>query len=791
MAKRKTSVPLDDIAFISDYSPRQCGIATFTTDLRNAIAGEMANGSRADVLAMDDIPEGYRYPSCVKFQVRANLQADYLRGAEFINVNQYDLAIMQHEFGIYGGPNGAYALRLIQALRMPVMSTMHTILQEPVDEQRRIVQDLGRLCAKIVVMSHKAQQMLLDLYKLPEEKVAYIPHGIPDLPFSDTRFYKDQFNLAKNKVILTFGLLSPGKGIEYMIEAMARIVQQHPEAVYIVLGATHPNVLRETGDAYRNSLQQRVHKLGLDDHVIFRNQFVELEELCQYLGAADVYAIPYLNEAQITSGTLAYAMGSGTAVVSTPFWHAEELLADGRGRLVPFRDADAFAEHISELLGDDDERHRVRRAAYEHTRPMVWKQVARQYLDLAHEVLEKIAGAPLPLAANRIPARIIDELPEVDLQHMRRLTDDTGIAQHAIYSVVDRDHGYCTDDNARAMIVAGLYHELQRDETAVDDLIHNYLGFLQHAFNPDNGRFRNFMSYGRQWLEDAGSEDSHGRAMWSLGVIVRTAPHDSLREMATRLFSDALPAVLEFAAPRSWAFTLIGLHEYLTIYGGDSEARRIRNELAKNLHQKFKDHATEDWPWFEDIVAYSNAKVPQALLLAGQWIPDPQMYETGLKALRWLIKLQTAPDGHLSVIGNEQWMRRDGTRSHFAQQAVDVQGLIEACVEAFRSNGEKFWLDTARRCFEWFLGRNDLNTPMYDFKTGGCHDGLELHGPNQNQGAESSLAWLISLLTMHKIIGQEMLVDEQQGLVGQRAQATARDEPTPKRPHAKAKASDN
>ncbi len=777
--RRRTTVPLRSIAVISDYQPRQCGIATFTTDLRNAIGREMDGpGDQVEVVAMDDVPEGYAYPPCVKFQVRANNQADYLRAADFINVNQYDVALIQHEYGIYGGEDGAYILRLIRELRMPVNATLHTVLAEPTKGQRAIMRELGKLCEKLVVMSQRAVRMLRDIYDVPEQKVMHIHHGIPDRPFSDPRFFKDQFNLADRKVVLTFGLLSPNKGIEGMIDAMEQVVQVHDDAVYVVLGATHPHVLRQTGDAYRASLQQRVRKAGLGDHVIFKNEFVELETLCEYLAATDVYVTPYLNEAQITSGTLAYAMGTGTAIVSTPYWYAEEMLADGRGHLVPFRDIDVLADGVTKLLSDEEARHACRRKAYEFTRAMVWPEVARRYIELGEDVLAALADHPKARAEAAPPVRLINELPEINLQHLHTLTDDTGILQHATYSTPDRSHGYCTDDNARALIAAAMYHNLRHDDRVVP-LMHVYLSFLHHAINRQSHRFRNFMTYDRRWLEQAGSEDSHGRALWGLGCMVRHGPHDGMRDLATRLFTEAMGVVGEFTSPRAWAFSLIGLHEYLAMFGGDSEARRIRNELAVRLHRQFAEHASDDWPWLEDIVAYANAKLPHALLLAGQWIPDPAMYQTGLRVLRWLLEVQSAPDGHISFIGSEKWMTRDGQRSHFAQQPIEAMAMIEACVEAFRSSGDQHWLDAARRCFSWFLGDNDLSVPICDFKTGGCHDGLELYGPNQNQGAESSLAWLIALLTMHQILGQEVLVDERGLIVHKPDDAVATDEADP------------
>ncbi|TET34921.1 MAG: glycosyltransferase [Planctomycetota bacterium] len=757
MPDKKKKYELNSVAVIGNYLPRLCGIATFTTDLCNALSEKLGDQGDVLALAMDDIPGGYSYPERVKFELRANVQSDYLRAADFINVYQFDVVILQHEFGIFGGKQGAHILHLLKHLRMPILTTLHTVLTEPSDEQRVIIHELAKYSERFVVMSNKAHDILLDTFAVPESQIQLIPHGIPDVAFVDPSFHKDQFGVEDRKVILSFGLLSPGKGIEHMIDAMPEILAKHPDAVYIILGATHPHVKMATGDAYRHGLLQRVSKLGLEDHVLFHNHFVSLEVLVQYIGAADIYVTPYISPAQVTSGTLAYAIGSGKAVVSTPYWYAEELLAEERGRLVPFGDPGAMAREISELLENDLERNAMRKRAYQSTRPMVWKEVARQYLELAVSALERCVSSPKPAHGEARTPKILDELPEVNLAHLRSLTDDTGILQHANYSTPNRYHGYCVDDNARALIATSMYYSMRKDESVIP-LIHKYLAFLFHAFNLKTERFRNFMSYERTWLEEIGSEDSHARAIWSLGVGVKHAPNDAIRDMATRLFLEGLRKVEPFSSPRAWAFILVGLHAYLDVYGGDATVRRLRSVLAEKLHKAFIRNADNDWPWCEETVTYANAKLPHALILSGQWIPDAKMHETGLKLLEWLLEQQTVPDGHLSVIGNSGWFTRGGIRSNFDQQPIDIMALVEACTEAFRSTGDRKWLGESRRGLAWFLGRNDLHAVIYDFKTGGCRDGLQPHGPNANQGAESTLAWLISLLTMFEILGQEVLV---------------------------------
>ena len=764
MEGTKTVDILDSVAVIGNYLPRKCGIATYTTDISEALASEFGQQGRVDAVVMDDIPEGYPYPNRVKFQVRAVVQADYLRAAEYINVCQFDAALLQHEYGIFGGRDGAHVLFLVKSLRMPVVTTLHSVLSDPSDGQRNVIQGLAEYSDYFIVLSRKAAEILSNVYGVPREQVVHIPHGIPDVPFRDTNVLKEQFGVAGKKLILTFGLLGPGKGIETMLQAMPDVVAQHPDAVYLILGATHPHVKKVDSDEYRDSLQRMVGRLGIEDNVLFHNHFVSLDVLCRYLSAADVYCTPYPSREQIVSGTLAYAMGAGAAVVSTPYWYAEEMLADDRGRLVPFNDYKAFASEIIDLLSNDEVREQTRRRAYQYCRCMVWKEVARSHVEVIERALGNRIEAPRPLPAevaatsgSRLPKHI-EELPEANLRHLFTLTDDTGILQHAIYAVPNRREGYCTDDNARALIAACRYYDMYQDERVLGP-IHTYLSFLHFAFNDDTGRFRNFMTYERLWTEEQGSDDSHARALMGLSEAVRLAPNDSVRDMATRLFMDGLPAVEEFTGPRPLAFALIGLHAYMAFYGGDANARRIRGVLAKRLHGYFGRNGDDEWPWCEDIVTYSNGKIPHALVLSGQWIPDPEMHETGLRTLRWLIEQQTTADGHVSVIGNEAWFSRDGKRSTFDQQPVELMGLIGACAEAYRSTGDREWLYDADRCLRWFLGDNDVNTPVYDYRTGGCRDGLQPHGPNRNQGAESTLAWLISLLTMYDIVGEEVLGD--------------------------------
>ena len=737
------------ISFLGSYVPRQCGIATFSKDLRNAIAAEIGE-EQATVLAIDDNESGYAYPSEVRFEIPAQSESEYVKAAELLNMNRIDVALVQHEFGIYGGRDGCHVLEFMRRLRMPIMSTLHTVLAEPTPSQRAVLRELTRISDRVVVMSHLARNILREVYGTPEEKVVFIPHGIPDVPFVDPNFHKDQFGVEGRLVMLTFGLLSKGKGVDVAIRALPKIVERYPQLVYIVLGATHPHVLKREGSSYRDSLERLVDLYGLRDHVKFHNHFVSIEELCGYIGAADVYVTPYLSKAQITSGTLAYALGAGKAVVSTPYWYAEEMLAEGRGRLFPFNDSDALAETVIDLLDNESERHMMRKRAYVHGRQMVWKEVAQRYVETAHDIVSERVRRPRrsPNLVSAPPCT--RELPVPALTHMLRLTDNTGILQHAVYSIPDRTHGYCTDDNARALITALRYYDMEPDMRVLRAM-DTYLAFLHHAFNPEHKRFRNFMNYERGWLEDVGSEDVHGRALCALGLASALAPNDGILSFATRLFNSALESVESLGSPRAWAFTLVGIHSYLQRFSGDTQARRIRAVLSERVFKSFELNATADWPWCEDIVTYCNAKLPHALILSGQWIPDQRMLERGLEALEWLIRLQFTDDGGVSLIGNDGWLRRNGQRARFDQQPIDAMELIEACAEAFRSTQDRVWTERAHRCMSWFQGNNDTKSVLYDAQTAGCRDGLHSDGPNLNEGAESTLAWLISLLTLKRL----------------------------------------
>jgi glycosyltransferase involved in cell wall biosynthesis len=755
--KRTHTEDIKSIAVIGNYLPRRCGIATFTSDL---VEGLSAISPDMDcwTVAMNDRLKGYLYPEKVRFEINQNTLADYGVASQFLNINGADIVCLQHEFGIFGGSAGSHLLKLLGDLHMPVVTTLHTVLKDPAPAYREVMCKLSDLSDKLVVMSHKAKDFLEEIYEVPREKIAFIHHGIPDMPFIDSSFNKDKFEVEGKKVLLTFGLLSPNKGIETVLQALPAVLEKHPDAVYIILGRTHPHVLKSQGEAYRIMLQQMVHKLGISRQVIFQNSFVSLRELGEFLGIADIYISPYPEEAQITSGTLAYAMGTGKAIISTPYWYAVEMLDQGRGTIVPFKDPGALAEQINALLANDGRRHAMRKKAYTFTREAVWNEVSKRYLEVFREVRQNRIRHPRPRCSyvEDIAAITRFDLPEIKLEHLKSLTDDTGILQHANHTIPDRAYGYCTDDNARALLVAVLGQKyLPANGYGLDALAGQYLGFLLYAFHVESGRFRNFMDYSRQWVEEIGSEDSHGRALWCLGKAVAYLENLSHLAVSTVLFKKALGVAEHFFAPRAVAFTLIGLDAYLGKFCGDSNARRIRDILADRLFVQFKNNGTKDWPWLEDALNYANAKLPQALILSGKRMQRNDMVEMGLDSLKWLLTIQTN-DHHFAPIGSNGWYQKGGKRTRFDQQPIEAKAMVDACVAAYTITRDRQWFENSVMCFNWFLGHNDLNMPLYDPKTGGCRDGLMVDGINQNQGAESTLAWLLSLLTLQKLYADEI-----------------------------------
>ena len=739
------------VAFIGNSLPRRCGIATFTTDLQQAVARSGAHVETC-IVAMTDPGQAYDYPSTVGHQIDEDRLEAYGDAADFLNRGQFDVVSLQHEFGIFGGDAGEHILALVSRLTVPLVTTLHTVLAEPTPVQRSVLDRIFDASSRVVVMAEKGREVLLSVHQVPAEKIVFVPHGIPDFAFVEPDRAKAKFGFSGRTVILTFGLLSPNKGIEIIIDAMPEILRSRPDAVYVVLGATHPRLVRDQGEAYRESLVERARAIGVEDHVVFLDRFVDQAMLLEFISMCDVYVSPYLNEAQMSSGTLAYSFGLGKPVVSTPYWHARELLADGRGILVPFGDAKTTGSEIAQLLTDDDRRRAMRERAYSIGRSMTWERTGQRYLAVFDGAFKGHRLKVITRPSHGGSARGDDPLPQMQLGHLLSMCDDTGLLQHAVHAVPDRSHGYCTDDNARALLLACAVG-VPGEPRLSDALTTRLAAFVQHAWNPDTRRFRNFMSFDRRWLEDSGSEDSHGRTLWALGTCARDDANASRRRWAAALFAEALPIVESFRSPRAWAFTLLGLDAYCAAVDAAAGSRRMRSLLAERLIALMAAVATADWVWFEDGLAYDNARLPQALIVTGVATAQASYGEAGLKSLRWLMSMQTTATELFRPVGTQSFGEKRQRPRAFDQQPVDAAATISACLAAARAGHGPEWTRHATRAFTWFLGSNDLSLPLVDRDTGACRDGLHPDRPNENRGAESTLSYLLSLSEMRQIAG--------------------------------------
>ena len=739
------------VAIIGNYLPRKCGIATFTTDLCDAIHGEY-EATELLALPVNDTEEGYGYPDRIRFELSQDELASYRKAADFLNFSNIDLVCLQHEYGIFGGPAGAHILELLRRLHMPIVTTLHTALREPNTDQRIVMEEIAALSDRLIVMSRQSREILQEVFHVPISKIDLIPHGIPDLAFTDPAFYKDRFGTEGKDVLLTFGLLSPNKGLENVIQALPNILSRHNNVVYVISGVTHPHVLRRDGEKYRQSLQNLARDLGVEANVVFRNRFDGPQELVELIGAADIYITPYKSKGQVVSGTLAYALSAGKAIISTPYLHAMELLDDERGVLVPFDDPRAIAEKTIELLDNGTARHAMRKRAYLYSRGMVWNCVARQYMASFERVYNERLRSPRATFSAQNTEKALDRLPAIKLDHLSRMTDHTGIVEHAVFVVPNYPEGYSTDDNARALIVSILLEEFGGMPTGLPDLASRYLAFLWLAFDPTTKRFRNCLSYERQWQEPEGSQDGHGRALWGLGTVLGRTKDAGLRGAAGRLFELAVPAAVEFKSPRACAFALLGLEEYLESFPGDRAALNAADALAGRLLESYRANRSADWKWFENVLAYSNARLPQALIRAGTRGANKAMVSAGLEALDWLATVQRCEiNGHFVPIGSHGFYSKKTEKARFDQQPVEACAAVSAFLQAYRATGKGRWRKEAWTAFNWFLGDNDLQIALYDPTTGGCRDGLHPDRANENQGAESTLSFLMALLEMRKL----------------------------------------
>ncbi|MCG6190923.1 glycosyltransferase family 4 protein [Maribellus maritimus] len=731
------------IAYIATYPPRECGIGTFTNNLyKSMLIDNKPKEQKREgfVVAINDNNLNYKYPEEVKSIIRQEYQEDYLKAVKYINLSGADVCILQHEFGILGGQSGVYILPLLHRLEIPLIVTLHTILKTPSYNEKAVLKEICKMAHKIVVMSHKAVEFLTNIYDVPKEKIALIEHGVPDIQFNPEKS-KKKFKIENKKVLLTFGFIGRSKGIETVIKALPEVVKKFPELIYIVLGKTHPNVIRHSGEEYRIFLLRLVKNLQLENHVTFLNEFIDEQELFKYLYACDIYITPYLNEAQITSGTLSYAVGVGAAVLSTPYWHAVELLAKGRGRLFNFNDSDDLAKTLTGLLEHPEDLSELKNNAGEYGKKITWPKTGEKYVTLA----EKTMKDEHSIVIQKEKELDLLILPPFSLAHIKRLTDDTGIIQHAKFGIPNLKEGYCLDDNSRALLMVLMAYREMKDKRALE-LSPIYLSYIHYLQNAD-GTFRNFLSFNRSFLDEIGSEDSFGRTIWALGYLLGNAPNDAYYQTGKLVFFNAAPNFEKLKSIRGIANTMIGISYYLRSNpSDDSMTERLRN-LANVLMKHYNENQATDWNWFESLLAYDNGILPLALLHSAQVLNDPKITETAIESMNFLTT-HTLKDNYLSIIGNEKWYKKEGERSVFAQQPIDAMAMVLMYHQAYFVTKDKDYLNKLYTSFLWFLGENDLRMSLYDFETKGCCDGFESYGVNRNQGAESSLAYLISHLTV-------------------------------------------
>ena len=743
------------VTIVSTYPPRACGLATFARDLRG---GLIAAGATADVVSVVREPAGAARRPEVAYEIRQDVREDYAAAAEFINAGSADLVSIQHEFGIFGGSEGLYVLDLMDAVRVPVVARLHTVLPRPEPHYRRALEAIVARSARIVVMTETARDLLRDVYGVDPAVVDVVPHGTPDLDPARPAGLRERLGLDGRMVLLTFGLLGPSKGIEFAIESLERAVAVNPDVLYVILGATHPEIVTREGEVYRERLVAEVARRGLSGHVRFENHYVDTPELWDWLRAADVYVSPYPNMDQITSGTLSNALAAGLPVVSTPYLHAAEVLAGGAGRLAPFGDVEAFGGALAELVSDPEARAEASRCALAIGATTAWPAVGAASVDLSEVAIRDARtaeGSPEVAGEPDGPTPVHPGMRPAAVGYLDRLTDDCGPFQHAVCGLPDRAHGYCTDDAGRALVVAldaARLADARSDERrAALRIARTCLAFVAHAQRPD-GTFHNFMDYSRRFLERPESEDTTGRALWGLGAAVAHAPDESSRVLARHAVERSL--AVDLVHPRAVAYAICGLDLALDRFPGAVAISDRLHTHATRLVEAFERTASPRWRWFSDDMTYASALVPHALLRASDRFADTpagaRFREVGLDALAFVLG-QTVRDGRFDAVGNRGWLRRTGERALFDQQPIEAGYAAMAWTEAARLTGEAGYADAARLAAAWFTGRNRIDAPVVDVTTGAAYDGFSEHGVNLNQGAESAIAHLLALLATERL----------------------------------------
>jgi len=719
--------------FLSNFPPKECGIATFTKDLSSAMDRRWNPKLKSRVIAITENTALYNYNKKVIMEISKEDIESYIQIAKKINENDnIKIVSIQHEFGIFGGEYGSYLIPFLEAIKKPAVLTFHSVLPNPDEMRKKIVNAICSRCEGVIVMANTAVDILEKDYGIEREKIHVVHHGIPNVSFQKNNSFKQKLNLNEKIILSTFGLLSRGKGIEYLIKSLPSLVKKYPNLLYLIIGETHPAVRKEEGEEYRNELIALVEKLGLKNNVKFYNKYLTLKEIVSYLLATDIYICTNLERNQITSGTLAYALGCGRAVVSTPSIYAEEMLSDNRGVLAKFKDPESYAKAIDSILSDKEFKEVLEKNAYTFSRTMIWSNVAYKYLKIFNQIIH-------------LRKDTTEKFPKIKLDHLKRLTDDFGIVQFAIQSTPDKAFGYTLDDNARALIVAALHYKLFKSESS-NQLAKTYLNFLEQA-QDETGDFKN-QHRNKEEISNPHSEDAFGRAVWSLGFVLNESQDPEIIEKAKKIFENSFQSTSKINSARAIAFAIMGLSYYYKTYPKEEILAKIK-ELAEKLKQLYEKESAENWNWFEPSLTYSNGKLPKAMFLAYESTKDKKYLEIAEKTLNFLSDLYIV-DGKLSPIGQNGWYNRHDKRAFFDQQPSDASSLVQAFLTAYKVTKNPDYYEKAVLAFNWFLGKNHLDQMIYDEISGGCFDGLGKHSLNFNQGAESTISYLIARLMLEE-----------------------------------------
>lgn len=722
------------ICFLGNFPPKECGIATFTKDLVDSMNRRFNPVLKSRVIALNDDSEFYNYNNKVIMELNRNNAREYEQTAEKVNSSEdIKLVNVQHEFGIFGGDYGKKLLYFLEKITKPVVLTFHSVLPNPNKDRREIVRKLCSNSDAIIVMAKSAVDILNEDYNISRSKIHVIHHGIPNIPLYPNDSMKRKLKLEGRTLITTFGLLSKGKGIEYMIKSLPSLVEKYPNLLYMVIGETHPVIRKREGEKYRNKLVRLVKKLGLENNVKFYDKYLSLKEIIEYLSASDIYVCTNLGKDQIVSGTLSYAMGSGRAVISTQNIYAKEVLGQGRGILVKFRSPSAYTEALDRIISDDNLKYELGKQAYAYSRAMLWPNVAARHLNVFNKIV-------------KLREETTKKYPAIDIRHIVNMTDDFGFIQFAKDTQPDKTSGYTLDDNARALTAMVMYNSMFKSKKSAE-LIDTYLKFLEMA-QQDDGDFKNDFKNENEKLNEH-SEDAFGRAMWALGYTVRKSRDDLVVQRANNLFLKSLNKLDGLDSIRAKAFSIIGLCNYQKKYPNDMILGCI-TKLSNYLVESYDRESSLKWQWYEKKLTYSNSKIPEALFLAYEVTKNEEYLEVGQKTLDFLSDLEFKDD-ELLPIGESGWYEKGKRRSLFDQQPINASAMVQALVTAYNVTGDDHYYEKAVLAFNWFLGRNYLKQMVYNESTGGCYDGLSQTNLNLNQGAESTISYLLARLCMEEI----------------------------------------